>query len=435
MSTARNSIRACIIVSLATSFYLYEFFLRVMPSVITTELAQDFHLNQQMLGLLMASFFYAYAIMQIPAGLMCDRYGPKLCLTTAMLTCAGATYIFQSTDQYTLAVIARLSIGAVSACAFVGPLTLAARWFDQKYQALIAGLVQVMGCVGAILAGAPTALLVHSMGWRSCLFTAACLGFLLALSFIACIQDNPTNNHSTAEVEDQISVTECLQAVCSNPQTWSIGILVMGVWAPIAIFAESFGIDYLCALQGIGREVAASQLMWVWIAMAISSPIAGWWSDYSQSRLVPIFTLTGIGFVASILLVYPPLIQNWFICSLLFGLGVGSSAQPITFGLINDINAPSNTGTAVAFNNMALIASAMILQPLTGYLLDILQGVSQVATLSDYQTAFLCVPLMTLLSAIIGFCTVRETHCKYIPHGYSPDIDVATNAPITESTH
>ena len=92
-----------IVVSLSTCFYLYEFFLRVMPTVITSELMQAFAINTGALGSLLACFFYAYASMQIPAGLMCDRYGPKACLSIAVFMCALATMIMYYTSSYYLA--------------------------------------------------------------------------------------------------------------------------------------------------------------------------------------------------------------------------------------------------------------------------------------------------------------------------------------------
>ena len=72
-SSGVGSWMAILVVSLASSFYFYEFFLRVMPTVITGELMAAFSTGTSQLGQLLGCFFYAYALMQLPAGLLCDR--------------------------------------------------------------------------------------------------------------------------------------------------------------------------------------------------------------------------------------------------------------------------------------------------------------------------------------------------------------------------
>ena len=156
-------------VGLGATFYLYEYFLRVLPSVITAELSAEFYLDASQLGQLLASFFYAYALMQIPAGLICDQIGPRKSLTIAVVVCGLATLCFQSTHNYAVAQLCRFCIGGASAFAFVSPLKLSSSWFKPERQAMVTGLVQLMGCVGAIFAGGPIAKLINYFGWRATL--------------------------------------------------------------------------------------------------------------------------------------------------------------------------------------------------------------------------------------------------------------------------
>ncbi len=404
--------RASFIVGLATCFYLYEFFLRVMPTVITQELMQDFNISTATLGHLLAGFFYAYALMQIPAGILCDKYGPKLCLIVSVAVCSAATFLFQATSNFWVAEIARMAIGAVSSCAFIGSLTLSARWFEDRHQALVAGMVQVMGCVGAIFAGPPVAMLVDTCGWRASLYYSAWFGVVLALSYVWCIQDTPHNETKEEQKSQSEPTLTLLKHVSQNPQSWYVGLLAFASWAPIAIFAESWGIPFLSLLQDISRQQATEQVMWVWIAMAVASPIAGWWSNYWQLRKTPILILLSIGLIASSILVYCPPTTPWMVSCLLALLGVSSAAQPITFGMVNDHNKPSAIGTAVAVNNMALIASAMVLQPLTGVLIDWSQGLHAAPSLIHYQQAFTCVPICCLATILICLLFTKETHCQ-----------------------
>ena len=149
---------------------------------------------------------------------------------------------------------------------------------------------------------------------------------------------------------------------------WYIGFAAFGSWAAVAIFAESWGVPFLSFIQNQGAEQSAQQLMWVWVSMAVASPLAGWVSDYLQARILPTMCLLGLGLVASLVLVIGCPSQPWVVSLLLFALGVSSAAQPITFGLINDLNHKENMATAIALNNMILVCSTGLLTPVSGYL-------------------------------------------------------------------
>ena len=408
-----------IVVSLSTGFYLYQFFLRVIPTIITHELQQAYSIDAGSLGLLFACFFCTYAAVQIPAGLLCDKYGPKACLVVSVFICAVSTFIMYFTNIFYFACLSRLLIGAVSACAFVAPLTLASRWYPPEKQALITGMVQLTGCLGAYLAGSPATYLINYLGWRDTFLLSAVGGFALCSLFALILQDFPadyTVTDKSSATSGSSGVIQRLYSVISLPQNWAIGLCAFGSWAPVTVFAESFGVPYLCALQNVSKAYASWQISWVWIAMAISSPLAGWVSNKMQQRKLPIFVLLVIGLISSVILVLcPPKHSPMLICALLFAIGVASSAQPITFGLIHDNNQPDVIATAMSFNNMMLISSACILQPFVGTLLTYLESTMGVAnSLQAFTYAFMITPITVFISMFILHFFVRETFCKPI---------------------
>ncbi len=112
--------------SLAAVLYVMGFYQRVAPAVMTQELVRDFGLSGAALGNLSALYFYSYAAMQIPTGILVDRYGPRRLLSAAALLAGAGTFMFSAVDDYALASLARLIIGGAVAVAFVGLLKLAA---------------------------------------------------------------------------------------------------------------------------------------------------------------------------------------------------------------------------------------------------------------------------------------------------------------------
>lgn len=139
-----------IIWGLAVAFYFYEYLIRVFPSVITDELVDFFHINIIGLGLISASYFYAYASMQIPAGALVDRYGARKLLTIASLICGFSTFIFSITHHLWLADISRFFMGTGSAFGFIGMIYICSHWFSGKKLGLLIGVGNSLGMFEAV---------------------------------------------------------------------------------------------------------------------------------------------------------------------------------------------------------------------------------------------------------------------------------------------
>ncbi len=136
---------AWIVWSLSCGFYFYEFLLQVSPSVMSHELMRDFGVTSQTLGILSGVYFYSYAFMQLPGGMMMDYFGPRRLLTIATLTCALSTIAFGYTENFYAACSARLMIGFGSAFAAIGAMKLAAVWFPSNKFAFLTGLMVTIG--------------------------------------------------------------------------------------------------------------------------------------------------------------------------------------------------------------------------------------------------------------------------------------------------
>ena len=354
--------------------------------------------------------------MHIPSGVLYDRYGPRALLTLAVFTCAFASLLFSLTHNYYLAGAARLLIGFASSFAYVGALVLVGRWLPGKYYAFSVGLIQLMGSVGAIVGEAPFVLLVNKVGWRDSIVDMALLGFALTLLFWLVIRDHPKTTVKKHHHKSD-NTWKLLNIVTRNSQTWWNALYVFCCWAPIPIFAELWGIPFLTELLHTDSATAASALALIWVGTAAGGPIFGWWSAQISRRKTPLITASVISLLTSLFIFYVPNhhIESLYIA--LFFYGFAASAQAVSFGLVYDNIPPEAQGTAIGLNNMATIASGLILLPLVGFILNFFwAGVMShgvpIYMISSYRVGLATIPACALIGLIIAIWPLKETFCK-----------------------
>ena len=427
-----NTHRVCkvlpfVICFLASFFYVYEFFLRVVPSAITHELMRDFNINAGQLSFMSAFFYYAYTPMQVPAGILLDRFGARKLLSISMLLCGLGAILFGFTTRNYMFVVSRFAIGFASSFAFVGALVLAARWFPPKYFALITGLIQLMGCIGAIAGEAPVAILTNYIGWQQLMIWSGVVGIVIAVLFWLIIRNGPNKIDSHAHLEFNEKASGLWQNlsnelnrllyVCKNSQTWLVGICSFCCWAPVVIFASLWGISFLMVDYNISATAASVGSTFVWLGLGITSPIIGWWSNAIQSRRIPLIISFLVAIVTSLVVIYIPH-PSWILMNfMLFFFGAAASAQSITFGLVQDNNPISVEGTAMGFNNMAIIFGGVVMQPMTGWLLNLCWSGKMVNgapfySMACYEKALVLIPICGVVGLITAIFFLKETHCR-----------------------
>ncbi|MDX2345653.1 MAG: MFS transporter, partial [Legionella sp.] len=146
---------AWLIWGLAAAFYFSDYLARVTVNVMHRYLQLDFNMNEAQFGMLSASFYVPYILMQIPVGLMVDRMSIRWVLTTMSLLAAFGCCVFGLADTLMMAFVGRMLIGFTAAFAFISTLRLATSWFPPKMMGLLAGLTQAIGMLGAASGQAP----------------------------------------------------------------------------------------------------------------------------------------------------------------------------------------------------------------------------------------------------------------------------------------
>ena len=247
-------------------FFFYAWVLRVSPSVMVSELMSEFAVGGAILGNLSAFYFYGYSTMQVPVGVLMDRFGPRRLLTLSALACTVGCLMFAGSTDALSASLSRLVIGAGAAFGLVGAMTIAGHWFPTHRFALLSGLALMMGMIGGVFGQAPARLSVEAFGWRETMMMFSAGGIVLAIAAWSFVRDKPI-----ARGVHQQSVWTSLGLVFGNRQVWLNAIAGIGTTAPLLGFAGLWGVPYFEARYDIDRAAAAGMTSMMLIGLAIGS--------------------------------------------------------------------------------------------------------------------------------------------------------------------
>jgi len=407
---------------LGAAFYLIAFYQRVAPAVLTQELQRELALTGAALGNLSAFYFYGYVAMQIPTGLIADRWGPRKLLTAGAALTAAGTLLFALAHTTALANAGRLVIGASAGVSFVAMLKLAAHWMPARRFALASGVALFVGVMGATLAGAPLRLAADAMGWRSVMVASAVVTALVAVAIWVVARDDPAERGYTtyfphASGEDTGSVWQGLATVLRYRNTLLL-YLIPGAFSGVTLmFAGLWGVPYFVTHYGFSTAEAATLASVLLIAWSASSIGWGWVSQRLGRRKAPMIA----GLVASqalwAALVFVPGWSRPALVVLLVLLGIATAAFILTFAYAKESVPARLAGTVSGIANMGVMTGGMVMQPLAGWMLDrhwtgsLTPGGARLYDLPAYQAAFSAIFAWGLLSLACLVLT-RETHCK-----------------------
>jgi sugar phosphate permease len=397
---------------LAAIFFFYKYLLQVSPSVMSEELMRSFHATGAELGNLAACFFYSYLIMQIPVGILLDRFNPKYITTFAIALSALGTYLFSMTNDIHYAYMTRWLMGLGASFAAVSCFKMVTIWFPPKRFALMAGLSMTAAMCGAIGGQLPLSLLVKHFQWQLAMKYIAIPGFALAFLFLLVVK----NKDSDKQVRENLSFKQQILTVFSSKQTWILSFYSGLAFAPVSVFGGLWGVSFLKQTYHLNSAVAASAISFIFIGFAIGSPLSGWLSDYMQRRKPLMIIGTSLAILTLCLVLYLPIANAITIGLLLFLFGLGASCFFLCFSMVREIHAVGVAATVLGFMNTFDSVCEALSEPFIGRLLDLgwdgkFNAGARIFSVRDYHLSLSVLALFLVLALCFLFFT-QETFCK-----------------------
>ena len=411
--------------SIPAIFYLFAFFLRSSPAVMTSELMRDFAIGAKDLGTLSAFYFYAYVLMQIPTGMMIDSLGPRKLLIFCSIAAAGGTFLFGVTSNFAVACAGRAIVGGATAAAWLVILKLATHWFPSRRFAMLSGLGLLIGNIGALTAQVPLRLMVEHFNWRTVVMTTAAVILLVAVLAWTLVRNDPSLrgylSYAPAQIQKQgnASFTQLgagFKRIFGFRNTWLIFFAQGGLAGPIMTFTGLWGPPFLKARFAIPSTTAAAVCSVMIVCWAAASPIFGALSD-KLGRRKPLYVAGSLASAAGWATMFyatglplPVFVVVAALTSVscgavILGFAYGKESVPVQY-----------LGTVSGAINIGNMIGPTLLQPGIGRILEqhwtgaMVNG-ARVYGVEAFQTAFLLSVGWTLLSCILSSLT-RETGCR-----------------------
>lgn len=313
-----------------------------------------------------------YAGMQIPVGLMVDRFGPRRVLVSGALILTFAQAGFAFADTYSLALVARLFVGVGDAMTFICVLRLVNTWFAPRRIPLMTQLTGMIGQLGAIIAAVPMTLALSHLGWTKSYLLAASLGVGFSVALVIVVRDVPGARSRRGPSLSPAQIRASLGASWAQPGTR------LGFWIH---FTTQFSATMLGLLWGYpffvrGEHTSSSTagllLTVMVVAVMAAGPILGWAitrHPWHRSTIV-------IGIISAIVVVWTVVLcwrgdaPLWLLVLLVIVAGVGSPASMIGFDLGRTSNPADRLASATGIINQAGFIASLVLVVAIGVILD-----------------------------------------------------------------
>lgn len=413
MSMALNSMTrrqqiwlGSLICAIGAVFYCYEFVLRIIPGVLQSELSAAFgHISASTFGQLSAFYYFAYSPMQMPVGMLMDRYGPHKLLSLACLLCTLGSLMFSYSSSILIAGSGRFLVGFGSSFAFVGVLSLALHWLPRHYFSLVAGLITTLGMLGLIYGEIKITEVTASMGLPYVLSSMVVFGLLLTVVIFLVVRDGPGGYPMKTQPLPEFF--QNVIKVLTSRQVWLIGFVGACLYTSLSVFGELWGKSYLEQAHHLSKVEAAKAISWMFLGWAVGAPLIGYLSDKTERRVLPL-VLSAVGALVCIcIILYGSHLPYYTLNTLLFLYGVFSGSELIVFIMAKENSGAELSGTVFAATNMIVTLGGVIYQPLVGKLLDtfgsrdIVNGV-HIYTNLDYQMALSILPISLVLVVFVS---------------------------------
>ena len=411
--------RGGFMLAVVAAAYVLSFFHRFAPAGIAQDLAVSFQTTAASLGVLAATYFYIYTVMQVPTGILVDTLGPRrILLLGAIVACIGSI-LFGLAPSMNVALVGRTLVGLGVSVTFIAMLKIIAVWFDEKHFATVTGMCMLFGNLGSVLAGVPLSLTAQAVGWRSVFVVAGVVSLLLGIACWIWVRDRRDGSSDAHRPKfDRTVILGGLMQVLRNRATWPAALTNTGIAGAFFAFAGLWATPYLVQVHGLSRDVAASHLSLWFGGFAVGCFFLGTLSDRLGRRKPVLVVTTNIFALLWVIWLVGAAMPLWLSYSLFGLMGLCTAGFSLTWACAKEVNPPLLSGMSTSVANMGGFLAGALLQPLFGWVMDLgwrgdmLNG-ARFYDLEAWRGGLLVITISACGGALAAW-RVKETRCRNI---------------------
>ncbi len=366
--------------------YSFVYIHRNCLSVVADDLAKEFTASARAIGVLGSIYFYCYAAMQFPAGLLSDSVGPRRTVTFSLLLAAAGSLLFALAPTLTVAKLARIMVGLGASMVFIPTMKILAQWFRAREFAFMSGLMQAAGGVGILAATSLLSLLVMYAGWRWSFGLIAGGTLLIVAGAWWIVRDRPADKGwpSIAEIEhretpsaeppQQISLWRGVRTVASEKHFWPVAIWFFFDCGIFFGFGSLWSGPYLSHTYGLSKVETGAVLSTIAWGMVLGGPLLGMVSQRVLRSRKKTFVLCTSALVILLLALtlFPAGLSRAMLVVWFFLFSICSSAIVImAFTTTKELFPVEIAGTCVGMVNFFPFFGGAVFMPLLGWILDV----------------------------------------------------------------
>jgi sugar phosphate permease len=380
--------RAWVVWLVALSVYLLAVFHRSSLGVAGLLAADRFGITSTQLAFFTVLQLLVYAGMQIPVGVLLDRYGSRRLLLVGLVLMTGGQLAFAFATSFPLAVAARALLGAGDAMVFVSVIRLITVWFLVRQAPLITQMTGQVGQLGAIVAAAPLSLALRELGWTRSFAWASSIGVVLMVLVVLLVKDSPYRGRRVVRIKVR-ALGRSLLTVWGNPGTR------LGMWShftsqfSVTVFSMLWGFPFLVRGEGLSPTTASTLMMvmtgWVLVSGLVLGALVARYPFYRSYLVLGIVAAMALCWAVVLLRSTPA--PMWLLVVLVCLVSTGGPASMVGFDLARSFTPLESSGRANGFVNIGGFSASLLTMALVGILLDLRAGGTTAYDLADFRVA------------------------------------------------
>lgn len=390
--------------------YFFVYVHRTTNGAVSEILQEHYAIGASSVALLASVYLYAYMLMQIPSGLLTDRFGPRRCATIFVLLIGLGSMLnaySAACGDFNMMVVGRFIIGIGAAVVVIPMLKLFSTWFRRDQISTLNGIFILIGNVGAISAAVPLVIMMDSIGIATTYALLSLITFFIAGLCWLVIHDRPEGECPEPEDVERPPTLVALRTVFSSGRKfWPVAISQFFAYGSLMVWQASQAGSFYCSVYGLSITDAGWLVSMVGVGAIVGFPLAGYLSDKVLRSRKKVLVIGGVLYLLVWLVVFSMTVTkglNDMVAQSTINVMMGFSAgfNVATFAQVNEHFPKGIAATSSACLNFFSFAGGSLLVTLSSFIV-----VDK--TQEEYLLLWSIMLVMVVLAAIVNFFSVEK---------------------------